>query len=182
MTLGDELVRNFPNHFRVLILDNEVTVDAFVQTPALPWARLVAAGDAYRVDDGYPGTLDAAEAEREERNWDQVADEVLIDTLGVIDGGLDLIAIGNNAGQGLALALAVPERLRAEHAAIIYGRSLPEQSAYEAVGYRQFCPRGDLLARAEVLGGGAPIALGFINTIEHNEQNYHTPWDPREDA
>ena len=65
-----ELDRCFSGRFKVLILDNEVTVDAFVADPPLPWARFTARGGVYRIGEGYPGALTAAEAAREELNWD----------------------------------------------------------------------------------------------------------------
>lgn len=68
--------------------------------------------------------------------------------------------------------------LRARRGVVVYGHALPERPAYEAAGYGHFCARGDLIAyiaeAAETVGRSP--ALGFINTIEHNEQNYHTPW------
>ena len=48
ISLATELARHFDTHFRVLILDNEVTVDAFVTDPPLPWARLTAQDRVYR--------------------------------------------------------------------------------------------------------------------------------------
>lgn len=177
MSLGEELGRHFPDHFRVLVLDNEVTVDAFVTSPALPWARLVAVDGTYRVADGYPSALSAEEADREELNWDIVALDVLSSDLGALDDSVDLVAMGNNAGQGLAFARAIPETLRAAHGAVIYGSSLAEQADYEAAGYRQFCRRDELIALAGKLAAGRPVALGFINTIEHDEDNYHSPED-----
>jgi len=182
MSLGEQLARYFPDHFRVLILDNEVTIDAFVATPPLPWARLIAAKGAYRVDDGYPSALTAAEADREELNWDRVFEADLIAALQRLDDKIDLVAVGNNAGQGLPLALAVPAPLRGKNGVIVYGSSLPERPAYEAAGYRQFTPRGDLIGLAVEAAAGRKLALGFINTIEHNERNYHTPWAARGEA
>ena len=182
MNLGAQLEQAFPDHFRVLILDNEVTVDAFVATPPLPWARLVAAKGAYQIGDGYPRTLSAIEAEHEELNWDKVALGPLSGALAELDGSVDLIALGNNAGQGLPLALSVPEAFRADHGVIVYGASLPEWPAYEQAGYRRFCPRNGLIALISDLANGRAVARGFINTIEHNEQNYHTPWTERGSA
>ena len=178
MTLSEELTACFPDYFRILILDNEVTVDAFVTDPPLPWARLTAVDGRYGVGAGYPSPLTMDEADREELNWDTVSQSVLCSALEGIGEAVDLIAFGNNAGQGMPLAQALPERLRSDHGAIIYGSSLPEQAVYEAAGYRQFCARADLLSLVSPLAAaaGRPPALAFINTIEHNQQNYHAPW------
>ena len=178
MTISVQLATYFPNHFRVLILDNEVTLDAFITEPPLPWVRLTAVDGVYRVADGYPTALTKAESDREEMNWDSVSDAEICAGLETLDAAVDMVAFGNNAGQGLSLARAMPASLRAEHGTIIYGRSLPEQQFYEAIGYRRFCARDDLLsvvAPLATLAGRQP-ALAFINTIEHNEQNYHAPW------
>ena len=79
-----ELARHFERHFRVLILDNEVTVDAFVTDPPLPWARLMARDGAYRIGDGYPTRLTAAEAAREELNWDRVSEAAICEARFVV--------------------------------------------------------------------------------------------------
>ena len=178
MTISVQLATYFPDHFRVLILDNEVTLDAFITEPPLPWVRLTAVDGAYRVTGEYPTALTKAESDREELNWDRVSDEAIRAGLEALDASVDLVAFGNNAGQGLPLANAMPDTLRTEHGAIIYGRSLPEQPVYEAAGYRRFCARDDLLSMVAPLAklAGRPPALAFINTIEHNEQNYHAPW------
>ena len=178
MSLAAEIVRAFPDRFRVLILDNEVTVGAFVAAPPLPWARLTAAAGTYRIGDGYPTRLDAAEAEREKLNWDRVSDAAIRAALAGLDDTVDLVAFGNNAAQGLPLALALPAGLRAARGVVIYGRSLPERADYAAAGYRRFCAREDLLALAAAAAeeAGRPPALAFINTIEHDERNYHAPW------
>ncbi|NIO06572.1 MAG: hypothetical protein GTO40_00780, partial [Deltaproteobacteria bacterium] len=64
-----------------------------------------------------------------------------------------------------------------QQAGIIYGASLPEKKAYEELGYRSFFQRSDavtaLLERAKE--HGKPLSLVFINTIQHNERNYHDP-------
>ena len=181
-TPATELARHFDGHFRVLILDNEVTVDAFVTDPPLPWARLMARDGVYRIGEGYPTPLTAAEADREELNWDRVSEAAIREALSGIDEAIDLIAFGNNAGQGLPLAEALPEPLRATRGVVVYGSSLPERADYEAAGYRRFCPRGNLVAHLAEAAEAAvrPLALGFINTIEHNERNYHTPWGGRQ--
>lgn len=176
MSIADALERHFPDHFRILILDNEVTVDAFVTDPPLPWLRLVAADGIYRVADGYPTRLTMAEADREELNWDRVSNTALGQALSELDERVDMVAFGNNAAQGMPLANAYPATLRTPHGTVIYGNSLPEQAAYESMGYAHFCARTNLLALAGKASAGRPLALAFINTIEHNDQNYHTPW------
>ena len=178
MTMNAELLRLFEPSFRVLILDNEVTLDAFVTDPPLPWGRLIASGSAYRIPDSYPTALTMAEADREEMNWDKVSNPTICAELQNLSDGADLIAFGNNAAQGFPLAAALPEGLR-DRGIIVYGRSLPEQNAYEQLGYRQFCARTDLLSivSEQAKAAGRPAALAFINTIEHNDQNYHVPWN-----
>jgi hypothetical protein len=175
--LATELAHPFGSNFRVLILDNEVTVDTFVTDPPLPWARLTVDEGLYKIGEGYPTLLTRAEAEREKLNWDQVSNVAICDALRDIDETVDLIAFGNNAGQGMPLAGALPPRLRAARGFIVYGRSLPEQAAYAAAGYVNFCRRDDLLTHffSAAATADRPLALGFINTIEHNVQNYHTP-------
>lgn len=179
MSVAAALERQFPEHFRVLVLDNEVTVDAFVTDPPLPWLRLVADDGDYRIADGYPTRLTMEEADREELNWDRVSNSALCQALGELDERVHLVAFGNNAAQGMPLADAYPPVLRAAHGAVIYGSSLPERSAYEAMGYRKFCARTDLLGLIQETAAERPPALAFINTIEHNQQNYHTPWTGR---
>ena len=181
-TPAAELVRHFDRYFRVLILDNEVTVDAFVTDPPLPWARLTERDGVYRIGEGYPRPLTAAQADREELNWDRVSEAAIREALSGIDETIDLVAFGNNAGQGLPLAQSLPAPLRATRGVVVYGSSVPERPTYEAAGYGRFCSRGDLLAhlsKAAEAAGRRP-ALGFINTIEHNERNYHAPWNGRE--
>lgn len=179
MSLAVQLLTCFPDYYRVLILDNEVTLDAFVAEPPLPWARLTAMDGEYRVTEGYPTSLTKDESDREEMNWDRVSDTAVCAELQALDATADLVAFGNNAGQGVPLAHALPETLRAPHGVIIYGRSLPERPVYEAAGYRRFCARHDLLSVVVPLAreAGREPALAFINTIEHNEQNYHAPWN-----
>jgi len=67
--------------------------------------------------------------------------------------------------------------LIANRAAIIYANNLPEKSAYERLGYRIFFRRSEAVARLLELAKNAsrPLALCFINTIQHNEFNYHDP-------
>ncbi len=180
--LAAELATHFDGHFKVLILDNEVTVEAFVIDPPLPWARLTASDGVYRIGEGYPTRLTGAEADREELNWDRVSEAATREALSGLDETIDLVAFGNNAGQGLPLAQSLPAPLRATRGFVVYGSSLPERPAYEAAGYGRFCARGDLIAHIAEAAEAAhrPPALGFINTIEHNERNYHTPWRGRE--
>ena len=181
-TFTTEFSRHFGGNFKVLILDNEVTVDAFVANPPLPWVRLTVHDGAYRIGEGYPTLLTAAEADREELNWDQVCESMIREALTHLDETIDLVAFGNNAGQGLPLAESLPAPLRAARGVILYGHSLPERTDYEAAHYAHFFPRSDLLpfiSEAAATTGRLP-ALGFINTIEHNERNYHTPWRGRE--
>ena len=177
-----DLFHYFDDHFRVLILDNEVTVDVFVANPALPWARLKSSDGVYRIGEGYPRPLTAALADQEKLNWDRVSAARIRESLNGLDETVDLVAVGNNAGQGLPLAEALPVSLRATRGIVVYGRSLPERPAYEALGYGRFCPRSDLVAQIviDAEAAGRSPALGFINTIEHNEQNYHTPWRSRD--
>ncbi len=181
-TPATELARHFDGHFRVLILDNEVTVDAFVTDPPLPWARLTAQDGVYRIGEGYPRPLTAAEAGREELNWDRVSEAAIREALSGLDETIDLVAFGNNAGPGLPLADSLPAPA-SRHARLRRLRQpLPERPAYEAAGYRRFCTRADLVAHIAEAAEAAhrPPALGIINTIEHNERNYHTPWGGRQ--
>ena len=176
MTLDDELGRLAEERYRVLILDNEVTVGHFVASPPLPWIRLTRRDGRYQAAEGYPVPLTEAQARFEMRNWDEVSVQGIADTLQELSDGADTVIIGNNAGQGLPLARSLSKSLIGR-AAIIYGRSLPEQRAYEKLGYRTFFPRSESVLRLTTLAASAslPIALFFINTIQHNELNYHDP-------
>lgn len=164
-------------HFTVLILDNEVTVGHFVATPPYPWTRLIHHGVNYQSAPGYPVPLTAGQAKFEMRNWDAVALDVVADALQTLDASVDCVLIGNNAGQGRPLARSLPKELAREHGAIIYGTSLPEKEAYAAMGYRNFFSRSASVPRIVHLAreAGRPPALFFINTIQHNESNYHDP-------
>ena len=108
--------------------------------------------------------------------------EAIREALSGLDETVALVAVGNNAGQGLPLAEALPAPLRAARGIVTYGVSLPERASYEVLGYGRFCPRRDLATQLAMAAEAAerPLALGFINTIEHNERNYHTPWRGRE--
>jgi len=177
MTVSTELSQYWPDQYVVLILDNEVTLEHFVGDPVLPWIRLVHGQGAYRVAEGYPQTLDAAQAKREMKNWDTVNSGGIQSALQQPGVGVDCFVIGNNAGQGLPMASALERTQRATNAFVIFGTSLPEQDRYEALGYREFCARADvlplLLERAHAARRN--MGLAFINTIQHNEFNYHDP-------
>jgi hypothetical protein len=165
------------DRFVALILDNEVTVGEFVSTPPLSWTRLVQRHVIFEVAEGYPTVLTAAQAKFEMRNWDEVSLPAIMRGLEELDGSVDCVLVGNNAGQGFPLAQSVPPNLIANRAAIIYANSLPEKSAYERLGYRTFFRRSEAVARLLELAKnvGRPLALYFINTIQHNEFNYHDP-------
>ena len=172
-----ELQRFRASQFVALILDNEVTVGEFVTPAPLPWTRLIQRNGVFQVADGYPTVLTADQAKFEMRNWDEVSWPVIARSLAELDGAVDYVVFGNNAGQGLPLAQSLPAHLIGDHAAIIYARTLPEKSAYESLGYRTFFRRSEAVARlldlAEI--AGRPLALFFVNTIQHNEMNYHDP-------
>ncbi len=177
MTLKETLATHRANRYVALILDNEVTVGEFVTAPPLPWTRIVQQRGVFQIADGYPNTLTAAQGNFEMKNWDEVSLPGIMRTLGEIGDALDFVVIGNNAGQGLPLAQAVPQTLRPDRSAIIYAASLPEQSVYEHLGYRIFFRRRETVARLIALAkeAGRPLALYFINSIQHNEINYHDP-------
>jgi hypothetical protein len=177
MNLITQLHQAKTKQFVALILDNEVTVGEFVSEPPLPWTRIVQLNGIFRVADGYPNLLTLDQGKFEMKNWDEVSLPGITRTLSEIGAAIDYFVIGNNAGQGLALAQAVPQTLRANRAAIIYARSLPEQSAYEQLGYRSFFRRRETAARLLTLAksAGRPLALYFMNTIQHNDLNYHDP-------
>jgi hypothetical protein len=177
MTLKETLATHRADRYVVLILDNEVTVGEFVVAPPLPWARIVQLDGVFQIADGYPNTLTAAQGNFEMKNWDEVSLPGIMRTLGEVGDALDFVVIGNNAGQGLPLAQALPQTLRPAQAAIIYASSLPEQSAYEQLGYRCFIRRRETAVRLLTLAkaAGRPLALYFMNSIQHNERNYHDP-------
>ncbi|HUK42464.1 MAG TPA: hypothetical protein VLX11_15530 [Candidatus Acidoferrales bacterium] len=164
------------NQFVALILDNEVTVGEFVTSPPLPWIRLIQQDGIFKVAEGYPNLLTAAQARFEMTNWDKVSLPAIARALAELDA-VDYVLIGNNAGQGLRLAQNLAPELINDRAAIIYAQSLPEISAYREIGYRTFFRRSEaassLAERAR--NAGSPLALIFVNTIQHNEFNYHTP-------
>jgi hypothetical protein len=176
MTLDSELRRLSANLYSVLILDNEVTVGHFVAAPPFPWTRLTRRGAGYRAAEGYPSILTEAQARFEMRNWDEVSVRDMAGALADLDGGAHYVLIGNNAGQGMPLARRLPQKT-VGRAAIIYGASLPEQKEYEKLGYRAFFPRRESVPRLTGLAAnaGLPLALFFINTIQHDRLNYHDP-------
>ena len=175
--MKDELRRFGNGRFRALILDNEVTVGEFVTAPPLPWTRLVQRNGVFQVADGYPTVLTADQAKFEMRNWDEVSWPAIARGLAELDGAVDYVLFGNNAGQGLPLARSLAANLIGDRAAITYARNLPEKSAYESLGYRTFFPRSQAVARLLDLAKIADrqLALFFVNTIQHNETNYHDP-------
>jgi hypothetical protein len=172
-----ELQRFGTGQFRALILDNEVTVGEFVTNPPLPWMRLIQRDGVFQIAGGYPTVLTADQAKFEMRNWDEVSWPAIGHALSELDDAVDYVLFGNNAGQGLPLALNLPANLIADQSAIVYARSLPEKGAYEGLGYRTFFRRSETVARLLDLArnAGRPLALFFINTIQHNELNYHDP-------
>lgn len=177
MSLVNDLSQWRKDHFIALILDNEVTVGEFVVDPPLPWIRLIQKNDVFAVADGYPTTLSATQGRFEMKNWDQVSLPAIARFLGESGALLDSVVFGNNAGQGLPLAQALPKNAIGAHAAVIYANSLPEKTAYERLGYVNFWRRSEtarhLAAQAEQ--SARPLSLLFINTIQHNELNYHDP-------
>jgi hypothetical protein len=177
MTLASELSALMAQHFVALLLDNEVTVGEFVTDPPLPWVRLIQRSGLYQVAEGYPSLLTAEQARLEMRNWDDVSLPALMDALPELSNSVDYVLIGNNAAQGFPLAQRLPQRLIADRAAIIYANSLPQLSAYQDLGYRSFAPRSQAAARLLELANreARPLVLCFINTIQHNESNYHDP-------
>jgi hypothetical protein len=177
MSLASELSRLRAQHFVALLLDNEVTVGEFVTEPPLPWVRLIQRDGIFQVAAGYPSLLTAEQARLEMRNWDDVSLPALSGALPDLGRSVDYVFIGNNAGQGLPLAERLPRELAIDQAAIIYASSLPQLSAYQQLGYRRFSPRSEAAARLLGLAQSAarPLALCFVNTIQHNESNYHDP-------
>ena len=170
MTPVNELSLLRANYFVALILDNEVTVGEFVTDPPLPWVRLIQRNGIFQVAEGYPSLLTADQANLEMRNWDEVSLPAIMAGLPELAGLVDYVLFGNNAAQGVPLAQALPQDLILDHAAIIYANSLPELSVYENLGYRSFVPRNQAAARLLELAHveARPLALCFINTIQHN--------------
>jgi hypothetical protein len=175
--MKQELLRPLADHFVALILDNEVTVGEFVIAPPLSWTRLVQRNGIFQFAEGYPTVLTAPQAKFEMRNWDQVSLPAITRALPELGGAANYVVIGNNAGQGFPLAQSLPQSLVGQSAAIIYANSLPEKSAYEKLGYQTFFRRSEAVTRLLELAKhmSRPLALYFINTIQHNEFNYHDP-------
>ena len=165
------------NQFVALILDNEVTVGEFVVNPPIPWSRLVQSQGILQVAEGYPTVLTAAQAKFEMKNWDVVSLPCIMRTLAGLDESVDYVLFGNNAGQGLPLAQSLPLNLMARRSAIIYANNLPEINTYERLGYRTFFRRSEAASHLLELAKNAsrPLAFYFINTIQHNQFNYHDP-------
>ena len=177
MSLGAEISRILANHFVTLILDNEVTVGHFVTSPPLSWTRVTQLKGPYQVPQGPPGLLTAEQTKFEMKNWDEVSLQGIVSALKELGDSVDYVLIGNNAGQGLPLAQGLPQNLIVGHAGIIYGKSLPEIKAYEQMGYGSFYPRAKAITKLVELAKDKdrPLSLVFINTIQHNEFNYHDP-------
>jgi len=165
------------DEFQVLILDNEVTVGEFVTAPPLPWTRLTDREGKFLAGEEYPKLLTEAQAKFEMKNWDQVSLQNIMHSLAELSASVDFVVFGNNAGQGLPLAQCLPRDWIGERAAIIYARSLPEIDAYTRLGYQIFFRRSEAVAHLREVARKAdrPLALWFINTIQHNELNYHDP-------
>jgi hypothetical protein len=177
MKLANELSTLLANHFVALILDNEVTVGEFVTDPPLPWLRLIQRNGIFQVAEGYPNLLTAEQARLEMRNWDDVSLPAIMGALPILAESVDYVLFGNNAAQGLPIAQGLPEHLVIDRAAIIYANSLPQRNAYQNLGYRSFLPRSQAAIRLLELAENEarPLALCFINTIQHDESNYHDP-------
>jgi hypothetical protein len=175
--MKNELLRLSADRFVALILDNEVTVGEFVATPPLFWSRLIQRHGVFQLAEGYPNLLTAAQAKFEMKNWDTVSLPDIVRALRELDDSADYVAFGNNAGQGLTLAQSLAPHLIANRAAIIYANNLPEKSAYERLGYRVFFRRSEAVVRLLDLSkhAGRRLALCFVNTIQHNQHNYHDP-------
>jgi hypothetical protein len=177
MTLAAELAARRSDRFLALILDNEVTVGEFVIEPPLHWTRCIQRHGVFQAADGYPTLLTGAQAKLEMRNWDDVSLKAIIAVVPALGESVDYIIFGNNAGQGFPLAQSLPSNLIADHAAIVYAESLPQMSRYQKIGFRSFFRRSEVTERLIELATKSqrPLELLFINTIQHNETNYHDP-------
>ena len=177
MTLAAEFTARRTSHFLALILDNEVTVGEFVTEPPLHWTRCIQRGGVFQVAEGYPTRLTRAQAKLEMRNWDDVSLKAITAALPALAESVDYIVFGNNAGQGFPLAQSLPSNLIADHAAVVYAESLPQMSRYQKVGLHNFFRRSEATERLVELATKSqrPLELLFINTIQHNETNYHDP-------
>ena len=177
MTLAAELAARRSDRFLALILDNEVTVAEFVTHPPIQWTRCIQRGGIFQVAEGYPTLLTEAQGKLEMRNWDDVSLKAIIAVLPALGESVDYIIFGNNAGQGFPLAQSLPSNLIAEHAAVVYAESLPQMSRYQKIGFRNFFRRSEAAERLveQARKSERPLELLFINTIQHNETNYHDP-------
>ena len=177
MTLAADLAARRIDCFLALILDNEVTVGEFVAEPPLHWTRCIQRGGIFQVAEGYPTLLTEAQAKLEMRNWDDVSLKAITAALPALAESVDYILFGNNAGQGLPLAQSLPSNLIGDHAAVIYAESLPQMSRYQKIGFRNFLRRSEAVERLveQAAKSQRPLELLFINTIQHNETNYHDP-------
>jgi hypothetical protein len=177
MSIGNEISQLLADQFVTLILDNEVTVGHFVTSPPLSWTRVAQVKGQYQVPQVPPVLLTAEQTKIEMKVWDEVSLQGIVSALKELGDSVDYVLIGNNAGQGLPLAQGLPQNLIVEQAGIIYGESLPEKKVYEQMGYGSFYPRAKAIANLFELAKnkGRPLSLVFINTIQHNEFNYHDP-------
>jgi hypothetical protein len=177
MTLAGDLSRRKLQHFIALILDNEVTVGEFVLQPPLPWIRFIQRNGVFQVAEGYPTLLTQAQANTEMRNWDDVSLEAIVRAVPELSSSVDYLLFGNNAGQGFRVAQSLPRDLIPDRAAIIYANTLPQLRTYQNIGYRHFIRRSQAAGRLLELANESqrPLEVCFINTIQHNEMNYHDP-------
>jgi hypothetical protein len=177
MTLAADFLIQRKHHFLALILDNEVTVGEFVTQPPLPWTRFIQCESVFQVAEGYPTILTQAQAKIEMRNWDDVSLDAILRALPELSYSVDYMLFGNNAGQGFRIAQSLPKDLIADRAAVIYAQSLPQLIGYQKIGYQNFFRRSQAVARLFELANESnrPLELCFINTIQHNEMNYHDP-------
>jgi hypothetical protein len=177
MTLAADLCARRRDRFLALILDNEVTVGEFIIEPPLRWSRCIQRGGVFQVAEGYPTLLTGAQAKLEMRNWDHVSSTAITAALPELAESVDYMVFGNNAGQGFPLAQSLPSNLIADHAAVVYAESLPQMSWYQKIGFRNFFRRSEAADRLVELATKSqrPLELLFINTIQHNETNYHDP-------
>lgn len=160
-----------------LILDNEVTVGEFVVTPPLPWVRLIQREGVFQMAEGYPTVLTAQQATFEMKNWDDVSLPSIVQMLNEVGDWADYIVIGNNAGQGLAIAEGLPQDVISKRGIVIYAHALPEMNAYARLGYRTFHRRNEIVPRLleKARETSRALSLCFVNTIQHDESNYHDP-------
>jgi hypothetical protein len=177
MPLAADLSKNRVQHFLALILDNEVTVGEFVMQPPLRWTRFIQREGIFQIAHGYPTLLTEAQAKAEMRNWDDVSLKAILRALPELSQSVDFILFGNNAGQGFPLAQSLPKHLIPDHAAIIYAQNLPQLNGYQNLGYRTFFRRNEAAVHLVELARkcGRLLELCFINTIQHNDMNYHDP-------